>query len=87
MKAGIYLFMCKAEKLFIASVSFTSTVVFMRVLIPLARFFLLRFEQFKLQKFIYLQKLSCEPAYLRALRKIQRDIKLQKRKQISCIIT
>ena len=53
MKAGIYLFMCKAEKLFIASVSFTSTVVFMRVLISSARFFLLRFEQFKLQK-IYL---------------------------------
>ena len=39
MKTGIYLFMCKAEKLFIASVSFTSTVVFMRVLISLARFF------------------------------------------------
>ena len=39
MKAGIYLFMCKAEKLFIASVSFSSTVVFMRVLILLARFF------------------------------------------------
>ena len=53
MKAGIYLFMCKAEKLFIASVSFASTVVFMRVLISLARFFLLRFEQFKLHK-IYL---------------------------------
>ena len=53
MKAGIYLFMCKAEKLFIASVSFTSTGVFMRVLISLVRFFLLRFEQFKLPK-IYL---------------------------------